>query len=292
MSRRGQTRPGRRHAARRGRLWRGLLIWPSLLAACLLLASVLPVLALRWIDPPGSAFMLLRAWELRGSAQAIDWRWVPSQSISPWLALAVLAAEDQRFPQHRGFDTVEIERALAAHRAGGRLRGASTISQQLARNLFLWPGRSWIRKALEAWFTVLIETALPKARILELHLNLAEFGDGIYGAEAAAQLWFGQPASRLTLDQAARLAVVLPSPRRSDPRQLSPAQQRRAEWVQRQIEQLGGPQLLRQIGFEAAPWPPAPRSPALARLGAATPALARSRSAPALGADQSARMAR
>jgi len=222
---------------------RRLFRW--LLAGTLLplLLSAAQVLSLRWIDPPGSAFMLARQWDAHRAQDGdfrLDYRWVPMDAISPELALAVVAAEDQLFPSHRGFDTDAIRSALDRRREGGSLRGASTISQQTAKNLFLWSGRSWPRKALEAWYTVLIEALLPKRRILEIYLNIAEFGDGIYGAEAAARRYFGRPAQQLTPNQAARLAAVLPSPKRYVAEPPSPYVRERSAWIERQMQQLGG----------------------------------------------------
>jgi monofunctional biosynthetic peptidoglycan transglycosylase len=129
----------------------------------------------------------------------------------------VLAAEDDRFYLHWGFDLVELEKALEVSRQGGRLRGASTITQQVAKNLFLWEGRSFARKGLEAWITLILEVCLPKERILDLYLNLAEWGDGVFGAEMAARTHFRKSASRLTQNEAARLAAILPAPRRWSP---------------------------------------------------------------------------
>ena len=140
--------------------------------------------------------------------------WVDLTRISPNLPLAVVASEDQRFPEHWGFDVEAIEKAYQLNQHSHRVHGASTISQQVAKNLYLWSGRSYFRKALEAYFTVLIESLWPKRRILEIYLNIAEFGDGTYGAEAAAQRFFHKPAARLTRGDAAILAAVLPNPQR------------------------------------------------------------------------------
>jgi len=154
---------------------------------------------------------------------------VSRAAIAPALRRAVLAAEDARFYSHRGFDFVEIEAALDRKARGGRLRGASTITQQVAKNLFLWEGRSFVRKGLEAWCTVALEVVVPKDRILDLYLNLAEWGDGTFGAEAASRRWFGTTAKGLTADQAARLAAVLPAPRRWTP--TGPVASRRAAFI-------------------------------------------------------------
>ena len=198
------------------------------------LFTVLQVLALRWIDPPTSAFMLAH----RG-AEHYEWR--DLTHISAELPIAVVAAEDQKFPQHRGFDVDAIRQAIDEAEAGERARGASTISQQVAKNLFLWQGRDWLRKGLEAWYTVLIEALWPKARIVEVYVNIAEFGEGVYGAEAAAQRFFGVPAARLSAAQSALLAAVLPNPKQLLVTAPSQYVRGRQAWIQRQVRQLGGP---------------------------------------------------
>lgn len=215
-----------------------------------MLASALQALALRFVDPPFSTVMLARqvgAWAggERGLRIAYDWR--DLERIAPALPLAVIAAEDQRFAAHRGFDLEAIEQARRHNARGGRLRGASTISQQVAKNLFLWEGRSWLRKGIEAWYTVLIELLWPKTRILEVYVNIAEFGDGVYGAQAAARRYFGREASQLDPAQAARLAAVLPSPRRYSAAKPGPYVQRRTAQIQRQVRQIGGEAYLRQL---------------------------------------------
>jgi monofunctional biosynthetic peptidoglycan transglycosylase len=239
MSARDYGDARRRPQARPRRVWLRRLLQATLVAAAL---PVLTVLALRWVDPPTSAFML--AYRVEQGAWP-RFQWQPMEAISPQLAIAVVAAEDQRFPQHAGFDMDAIRSALDEARDGGRRRGASTLSQQVAKNLFLWETSSWPRKGLEAGLTVLIEALWPKRRILEMHLNLAEFGPGVYGAEAAAQHWYGKSAAALAAADAARLALVLPAPRRYSPVRPSPALQRRAAWVQQQVRQLGGPAYLR-----------------------------------------------
>lgn len=223
--------------------------WRWILAVLLLPAviSVLQVLVVRWLDPPTSAFMLARQWEARQAGQtdfALDYRWVPFEQVSPELPLAMVAAEDQLFPQHKGFDAQAIRQALEGNRDGGTVRGASTISQQTAKNLFLWSGRSWARKGLEAWYTVLLEGLLPKRRILELYVNVAELGDGIYGAEAAAQRFFNKPAGRLSHAESARLAAVLPNPKRYSAQAPGDYVRSRSDWIERQMRQLGGPDYL------------------------------------------------
>ncbi len=239
----GSTRPRRqRHRHRR---WRWALTALLLLAAPAL--TVVQVLTLRWLDPPVSAFMLAHRTEAREAGRSdfrIDYRWRDWAALSPELPIALVAAEDQRFPHHRGFDFEAIDAALSSHRDGARLRGASTLSQQVARNLYLWPDRSWLRKGLEAWYTVLIEALWPKRRILEVYANIAEFGDGVYGAEAAAQRFFDKPASRLSAAESARLAAVLPNPRRYSASAPSPYVRQRQHWIERQVVQLGGPSYL------------------------------------------------
>ena len=227
-------------APRRGRRWlRWLMALPLLFAA----ASVLQVAVLRFVDPPFTTTMALRyveAWSQGDWGFRLHYQWRDLDRMAPSVPISLVAAEDQRFPEHHGFDLQAIEKARDHNARGGRLRGASTISQQVAKNLFLWQGRSWLRKGLEAWYTVLLELLWPKQRILEAYANIAEFGDGVYGAQAAARQFWGKDAARLTPAEAARLAAVLPAPRRYDARQPGPYVQRRAAWIQRQARQLGG----------------------------------------------------
>ena len=228
--------PGR---GRRRSRWHWLWKLPLLLA----LVSVVQVLALRFIDPPFSTFMAIRQVEALRAGDAgfrIAYDWRDLDRIAPSLPLAAVAAEDQNFARHRGFDLEAIERARAHNARGGRTRGASTISQQLAKNLFLWSGRSWVRKGAEAWYTLLIEALWPKQRILEVYVNVAEFGDGIYGAQAAARSYWGKDAGSLTDSESARLAAVLPSPRRYSAHRPGPYVQRRAQWIERNMRNLGG----------------------------------------------------
>ncbi|MEM6052678.1 monofunctional biosynthetic peptidoglycan transglycosylase [Erwinia sp. P7711] len=171
--------------------------------------------------------------------------WVGMDDISPWMPLAVIASEDQKFPDHWGFDVQAIQSVLDSE-GGGRIRGASTLSQQTAKNLFLWDGRSWVRKGLEAGLTVGIETVWTKRRILTVYLNVAEFGEGVFGVEAAAQRYFHKPASRLTMSEAALLAAVLPNPIRFRASAPSGYVRQRQQWILRQMRQLGGEGFLRQ----------------------------------------------
>jgi monofunctional biosynthetic peptidoglycan transglycosylase len=172
--------------------------------------SVGAVLLLRWVDPPLTAVMLLEP----GSVRDLQFEWVDRDAIAWSAARAVMASEDQRFLEHHGIDFVSLDRALEEYRDGEGLRGASTITQQVAKNVFLWQGRSFVRKALEAYFAVLLELFLTKERILEIYLNVAEFGPGVFGIEGAADAYLHTSASALNLEQAALLAAVLPNPHR------------------------------------------------------------------------------
>ncbi len=189
----------------------------------------------------------MTAWLSRAPNYASHHEWADLGQISPNLPLAVVASEDQKFPEHWGFDVAAIEKAYALNQHSHKVRGASTISQQVAKNLFLWSGRSYLRKGLEAYFTVLIEALWPKRRILETYLNIAEFGYGIYGAEAAAQKFFRKPAARLTRGDAAVLAAVLPNPERYSAAAPSRYVQQRRDWILGQMQALGGPEMLDEI---------------------------------------------
>ena len=218
--------------------------WIIGILAAVLLVSIVPVLVLRWVAPPTSSVILQRSLS-EGRPQ--DYQWVPITRISPYAALAVVAAEDQKFPQHHGFDIAAIRDAVQSNASGGRLRGASTLTQQVARNLFLWQGRSYLRKGLEAWFTVLLEVLWPKERILEVYLNIAETGRQTFGVEAAAWRFFQRPASALSREQAALIAAVLPSPRRSRLDRPSDYILLRQEKILQQMQQLGGTAWLKGI---------------------------------------------
>lgn len=202
--------------ARRPR--RGVLRWLLRALVAFVVWSVGSVALLRVVDPPLTPLMVLRLAEglLHGSWVGVDYRWVDLERVSPALLAAVLASEDARFFRHHGVDFVELERARAYNdrHEGHRFRGASTITMQCARSTFLWTGRSWVRKGLEVYFTGLLEVLWSKRRILETYVNVVEWGDGVYGIEAAAQRAFKVPAAKLTSQQAALLAAVLPAPRR------------------------------------------------------------------------------
>jgi monofunctional biosynthetic peptidoglycan transglycosylase len=175
----------------------------------------------------------------KGAFRSIEYTWVSAKSISPNAGLAVIAAEDQRFFQHSGFDLHAIQSSIDVYMDGGKLRGASTLSQQVAKNLFLIPSKNFIRKGLEVWFTVLIEVMWSKERILEVYLNIAEFGDHLFGVEAASQNYFGIPAKQLSHTQAALLAGSLPNPIVLQVRRPSNYLLKRQHWILRQMQNLG-----------------------------------------------------
>ena len=192
---------------------------------------------------PTTTFMLQTA--MRNGPYRYQWK--PYPQIAPEMALAAIAAEDQGFPQHSGFDFDAIQGAIADYGRGGKLRGASTISQQVAKNLFLWPGRSAIRKGLEAWFTVLIEFFWSKERILLVYLNVAQFGDRVFGVGAASRQFFQVPARDLTAAEAALLAAVLPGPELYDVENPSYEVLDKQDWILRQMGQLGGTDYLQRL---------------------------------------------
>jgi monofunctional biosynthetic peptidoglycan transglycosylase len=217
------------------------------IALGLVLLSVLAVVVLRFMAPPVSALMIERrvgSWFGPGKYTA-KYNWVSLDKIAPVMGTAVIAAEDQNFPDHFGFDLEAIQRALGHNGRSARTRGASTLTQQTAKNLFLWSSRSWLRKGVEAYFTVLLEICWDKRRILETYLNIVEFGDGIYGVEAAAQHYFRKPASRLSREEAAILAAVLPNPRRYKVTNPGPYVRERQQWILQQMDQLGGASLVK-----------------------------------------------
>jgi monofunctional biosynthetic peptidoglycan transglycosylase len=209
------------------------------------------VVVQRWVAPPTTFLMTSRA--LGGAG--LSYRWRSLDDISPRLVQAVIASEDSTFCAHRGFDMKSIEQALkenarAEKRGSGRIRGGSTISQQTAKNVFLWPGRDWIRKGLEAGYTVAIEAVWGKRRIMEVYLNVAEWAPGVYGAEAASQHWFGKSADDLTAREAARLAAILPSPRRYSASSPGPYVRRRSARI------LAAMGTVREQGLAACVIPP------------------------------------
>ncbi|MBS0378091.1 MAG: monofunctional biosynthetic peptidoglycan transglycosylase [Proteobacteria bacterium] len=249
-SRRGShTSPSRQ----RGRLAGRLLRWFALALTAWLVLTVSAVLLLRWVNPFTSAMMVearLTAWAAQQQDYHTDFRWVSLEQISGHAAIAVVASEDQLFPYHAGFDFNSIRAAVRASEQGKRLRGASTISQQVAKNLFLWSGHSFVRKGLEAYFTVLIELCWPKERILEMYLNVAQFGDGIYGVQAAAARFWHKNASQLSSGEAATLAAVLPNPMKMHPDRPSRYVLMRRDQILVQMRALGGESYLRAVEQE------------------------------------------
>ena len=206
--------------------WTWFVMWRFLLLLALLL------LLLRFVPPPTTSFMLQ-------SDYPVSQHWVSIDELPAHMPLAVVAAEDQLFPEHFGVDFTSITKALNQYDDGQGLRGASTISQQTAKNLLLWPGRSFVRKGLEAILAVSLEAIWGKKRILEVYLNVAEFGKGIYGVEAASLHYFNKSARYLSNNEAARLAVLLPSPRNRNPNNLTPYLRQRVAWGEKQMRQLG-----------------------------------------------------
>jgi monofunctional biosynthetic peptidoglycan transglycosylase len=228
------------------RLLRGLAI----LTGVGLVSSRGLVLLLRFIPVPISALMIQRRVESWFGHKPYTSRhdWVSLEEIAPSMGVAVIAAEDQNFPDHFGFDWKAIEKAYVHNEHSRRKRGASTVSQQTAKNLFLWETRSWLRKGFEAYFTLLLELEWSKKRILEVYLNIVEFGDGVYGVEAASRTYFGKPASKLRPSEAALLAAVLPNPHAYHAGNPSGYVRGRQAWILRQMAALGGPGLLKSLG--------------------------------------------
>jgi monofunctional glycosyltransferase len=233
-----------------------LLKWIVLAVLACVALSALLVLILRWVDPPTSAYMLetrMHAMSEGDRTYRTDYEWVSLEHISPHAAIAVIASEDQQFPFHAGFDLNSIRESVRASEKGKKLRGASTISQQVAKNLFLWNGRSFVRKGIEAWMTVLIEIMWPKERILEVYLNIVELGRGIFGVEAAAHRYFHKPAARLSSSEAAVLAAVLPNPIRMHADRPSVYVLSRRDWILGQMRALGGASYLQAVEKESRP---------------------------------------
>lgn len=228
--------------ALRTRIWPVLMRWGRRLLILGVLGSLMPVLALRWIDPPASAFMIRQAIASTRLGQRppyYRYQWVDWDEIPTSLKRSAIAAEDQRFFAHLGLDPIEIRAALRRYRQGGRLRGASTISQQTAKNLFLWSDSGWGRKLVEGWFALLIELVWPKERILEVYLNIAQFGPATYGVEAASRRYFNCSAADLSAEQSALLIGVLPAPGHHRPDRPSESLKRRAWWILEQERRLG-----------------------------------------------------
>ena len=220
-----------------GRFW--TILWRTLLTFFIL--SILSVVVYRWLPVPITPLMLIRDVEQFKNGQGIimEHDWVPLEDISPKLQLAVVCSEDQNYLKHFGFDIGAIKKAIAENQKGKRIRGGSTITQQTAKNVFLWQGRSYLRKALEAWFTLLIEVVWSKERIMEVYLNSIEMGNGIYGAEAASQHWFHKSAKKLTKDEAAAIAAILPNPLRLKAHPANSYISNRKAWIKQQMNFWG-----------------------------------------------------
>jgi monofunctional glycosyltransferase len=216
----------------------------------LILFSIFTVLLLKWLNPLTSSIMIQRKIEaivLWKERQMIAYEWVSYDEISKQMALAVIAAEDQNFPFHSGLDFEQIEKAIEQSNRGRKLRGASTITQQVAKNLFLWEGRSFIRKGLEAYFAVLIELLWSKERILEVYLNIIEMGDMIFGVGAASQIYYKKHPGKLTRSQAAILTAIIPNPIRYSVKRPSGYILRRQNWILGQMNSLGGVEYLKNL---------------------------------------------
>lgn len=222
-------------------IWQTLWREVTKLVLLIFVLTVVMVLPWRWLPPPTTSFMLQ---EIINNPE-VKYEWVSLDQISPHLAIAVVASEDQKFPHHHGFDLDSIQDALNSDRK--RIRGASTITQQLAKNLFLWSGRSYVRKVIEAYFSALIELLWDKKRILEVYLNVVEFGPGIYGAQAASEQLFRTSAYGLTLYQATQLAAVLPNPKLMSASTPSAYVLKRARQIRSEIDNLGGAGYLNTI---------------------------------------------
>ncbi|MDZ7683610.1 MAG: monofunctional biosynthetic peptidoglycan transglycosylase [Fodinibius sp.] len=229
---------------------RGLLRWVGQLVLGLLAVSVLAVLLLRWIAPPTTSFMLQRqydAWVAGNEHFELKYQWTDWQQISSSIKMAAITSEDQAFANHWGIDLQSIQQAVEEYEKGQDLRGASTITQQVAKNLFLWPAPSFFRKGIEAYFALLIELMWSKQRILEMYLNIAEFGDGIYGVQSAAQHYFHTTAAKLSKFQSALMVTALPAPRRYNLANPSNYMLERRSWVLRYMDLLGNGAYLKKL---------------------------------------------
>ncbi len=237
-------RPRRgRHARNRKKKRTGLFGWLFRLVLLICFLSALPMLALRFIDPPSSMFIELN--KARNNKD-IKREWKDLADISAYFPVAVIASEDQQFPHHWGFDIKQIQLVLENSEDGFE-RGASTLSQQTVKNLFLWPERSLLRKGVEAWLTLWLELIVPKQRILELYVNFAQFGTSVFGVGAASQYYFGIPASELSAKQSALIAAALPTPSRSNPAKPSEYLLERAAFIEDQMPRIGGRRLISEL---------------------------------------------
>ena len=216
------------------RILKKLVIW-------FFIISIGLVILYKWVPVPFTHTMFSRSISQLFDGKKIVWQrdWVPIEEISPYLQQAVIASEDNLFTKHHGFSMKAIQKAMDANAKGKKLRGGSTISQQTAKNVFLWQGRTYVRKGLEAYFTVLIELFWSKERIMEVYLNSIEMGNGIYGAEAASQYWYRKPAKKLTAREAAGIAAILPNPRKFKASNSSPYINKRKGKIQDLMRKIG-----------------------------------------------------
>ncbi|MBE0649802.1 MAG: monofunctional biosynthetic peptidoglycan transglycosylase [Bacteroidales bacterium] len=223
--------------------------WTLKVTMIFFVSTVLLVFAMRWINPVTSSIIVQRQISglFKGEFELIKYHWVSYDDVSKFMPIAIVAAEDQNFPKHFGFDFKQIEKALKENQRGRRVRGASTITQQVAKNLFLWEGKSFLRKGIEAYFTLLIELLWDKQRILEVHMNIAEMGDKIFGVGTASVAYFKKPAANLNIRQAALLAAILPNPKKYSAIKPSGYVRGRQSWIVRQINSLGGPDYLKDL---------------------------------------------
>ena len=203
--------------------------------------SIVLVVVFKWVPVPITPLMVIRNFEKSSKDKSSGWKhdWVAIDDISKNMQLAVICSEDQNFLNHHGFDFEAIQKAMENNQKGRRIKGASTISQQTAKNVFLWPNRSWVRKGFEAYFTFLIELIWSKERIIEVYLNSIEMGNGIYGVEAASQHWFKKSASRLSRQEAAAIAAILPNPRVYRANPATNYIQSRKNWILQQMNYFG-----------------------------------------------------
>ncbi len=237
-------RPRWRRKNKKGRgLLKRLMRWLSIGGLSVFALSLLMVLPFHWIDPPTTAFML----QDESGRKPVLYEWVGWKNLGVAPPIAVVAAEDQKFASHFGFDVKSIRESVEDFNDGASLRGASTITQQVAKNLYLWPSKSFLRKGIEAYFTVLIEATWPKKRILEIYLNIAEFGPGIYGIGAACKTYFGKSPTELSDAEAALLAAVLPNPKRLRVDNPTPYMRERQNWIFGQMQRLRREQWLMSL---------------------------------------------
>ncbi len=241
-SRHHATSKPRRDKKRIG-FFRRLIKWSLRLVLLICFLSALPMVVLRYYDPPTSSFIELNK---RNNNTNIKHQWVAFEKVSLYFPNAVIASEDQQFPNHFGFDIKQIKLVLE-ERKGGQSRGASTISQQTIKNLFLWPGRSFLRKGIEAWLVIWMELIIPKKRILELYINFAQFGKSVFGVGAASQHYFGIDAKNLNPEQSALIAASLPTPSRSNPAKPSDYLKERAAYIMDQMPRVGGRRMVREL---------------------------------------------